>query len=311
MSLTRILSYNNKDFKEFRDLLTTHFPTPKFKNGELIKAEPLTKDYMLIGTAYDYLLRFNLEKRYKKKVFADKWVAESALSHFKKKSKSVFVSGDFVSNNLGYEEVREYFENRQKKDEMQRKRVPEKFQECKEIYYRFINSRLKDKDQLIESTLFLARLENVYRAGPTMKEYITFLPEDQLNITDLKQLVSICDFNIFKPKGKLILNPTFGAGSRLVRGADADLIVDDTLIDIKVTKELKLTRPHLNQILGYYLLYLIGGVDRHKDIVIKNIGIYFARHNVLWKVKTDELGDKQLFKMTVAFLKKTVKKTYR
>ena len=310
MSLTRILSYNNKDFKEFRDLLTTNFPTPKFKTDELIKAEPLTKDYMLIGTAYDYLLRFNLEKRHKKKVFADKWVAESALAYFKTKSKGVLVSGDFA-NSLDYEELREYFDKRQKQDEMQRKRVPEKFKECKEVYSRFINSRLKDKDQLIEATLFLARLDSVYRAGPTMKEHITFLPEDQLNITDLKQLESICDFNFFKPKKKLILNPTFGTGSRLVGGADADLIIDDTLIDIKVTKELKLTRPHFNQILGYYLLYLIGGVDRHKDIEIKNIGIYFARHNVLWKVKTDELGDNKLFKTTVDFLKKRVKKTYR
>lgn len=240
-------------------------------------------------------------------MFAGKWVAESALSHFKRKTNGVLVSGNFV-NTLGDEELREYFESRQKKEEMQRKRVPEKFKECQDVYSRFINSKLKHKDQLIESTLFLARLDNVHRAGPTMKEYITFLPEDQLNITDLKQLESICDFSIFKPKKKLVLNPTFGAGSRLVGGADADLIVDDTLIDVKVTKELKLTRPYLNQILGYYLLYLIGGVDRHKDVEIKNIGIYFARHNVLWKVKIEELGDKKLFKMAADFLKMRARK---
>jgi hypothetical protein len=310
MSLTSILSYSNKDFKELRDLLTTHFPIPKFRTEELMKAEPLTKDYMLIGTAYDYLLRFNLEKLYKKKVFSDKWVAESALSHFKTKFEGVFGSGNFADNH-DYEELIEYFEKRQKLHEVQRKRVPEKFKECKQIYSQFINSKLNDKSQLIESTLFLARLDNVYRAGERMNKYITFLPEDELNIIDLKQLESICDFNVFKPKKKLILNPSFGAGSRLVEGADADLIVDDTLIDVKVTKELKLTRPHFNQILGYYLLYLIGGVDKHKDIEIKNIGIYFARHNVLWKVKINELGDNKLFKTTVDFLKKKVKKTYR
>lgn len=305
MTLTGILK--SKDFKDFRDLLTTNFPTPKFKSNESIKAEPRTKDYMLIGTAYDYLLRFNLEKLYKKKVFADKWAAESALPHFKTKSRGLLVTDNSVFN-LNREDLIKYFENRKKNEEIQRKRVPEKFKECKDIYKQFIQSKLKDKNRLFESTLFLARLDNVYRVGQSMKEHINFLPEDSLNIDDLRQIESICDFKVFKPKKIILLNPTLGNN---YIGADADIIIDDTLIEIKVTKELRLTRPHFNQLIGYYLLYLISGVKGHKDIKINNLGIYFARHNVLWTIKIDELGDKDLFKKVADFLKKKVKKTYR
>ena len=310
MSLTYILSYNNKDFKEFRDLLTAQFPTPKFKSTEIIKAAPGTTNYMLIGKAFDYLLRFNLEKKYKSKVYSGTWVSEKALRYFKDKENEIYGSTDFLEK-FGYDETVKWFEERKEKNKIQNAKVFEEFENCKKTYNHFINSKLKDKDKIIKSSLFLSRLDDVVRAGPSMKQYITFLPEDKLDIEDLRQLVDACDLTLFKPMKKLILNPTFGEGSKLVGGADADMIIDDTLVDIKATKELKLTRPYFNQLLGYYLLYLIGGVDNHKDVKIKNLGIYFARHNVLWTIKVDDIGDIELFGTTKDFLMKKVKKTYR
>jgi hypothetical protein len=77
----------------------------------------------------------------------------------------------------------------------------------------------------------------------------------------------------------------------MVKGADADLILDNVLIDIKVTKHLKLEREHLNQIIGYYILSLIGGVNENPhDKPIDTIGIYFARYGALWVVPVKELG---------------------
>lgn len=301
MSLTSILSYNNKEFKEFRDLLNISFPTPAFNGKDLIKAKPETKNYMLIGKAFDYLLRFNLEKKYSNKVFGREWVADQALAYFSYESRTLIVSTEEIE----YDEYLRLVEEKKKKSEL----VHKKFNYAKNLYRRFIESELKDNTKLVELTLFLGRLDDVIRIGPFQLDKINFPPEDKLDIDDLKRLENICDLELFKPKNKIVLNPTFGNGSKLVGGADADIIIDETLIDIKVTKELRLTRPYFNQILGYYLLYLIGGVDQNKDVEIKNLGIYFARHNVLWTVGIGDIGEKPHFETAINLLKKLTKKT--
>jgi hypothetical protein len=71
-----------------------------------------------------------------------------------------------------------------------------------------------------------------------------------------------------------ILNPTF-AGSGDIGGADADLIVDGCLIDIKATVNTKLDPEWLYQLLGYVLLDY---EDAHR---IRSIGLYFARQGEL------------------------------
>lgn len=304
MSLTSILGYRDKEFKDFRDFLKDLFVTPKFRSDESIKAEPLTTNHMLIGTAFDYLLRFNLERKYRTKVHTRQWVSENALRCFKDRDNGVIYNS---SDELDGDDLIKLFEDRRKKDKEQNKRVLAKFKNCKKIYQQFINSKLTNRVKLIETCLFLGRLDSVFRGGPEMKQYINFQPEDKLDVKDLIRLLEICDLNLFKPKNKIILNPEFGKGSGLVGGADADIIIDDTLIDIKVTKKLKLTRLNYNQLIGYYLLYLIGGVSEHKGIKIKKLGIYFARHNVLWTVEVDKIGDKKLFETARDFLKRKIR----
>lgn len=308
MSLTSILSYTNKPFKPFRDFLTESFPTPKFKSNEIIKSEPQTTNYMIVGTAFDYLLRFQLEKEFGGKVFTSNWVAETALKYFDDKRSGTIYSDGNELEDMDADELLELFEKKKNADKTLNKVIHEKFNDCKEKHSEFINSELADINKLIESTLFLARLDGVFRGGIRMKEYITLEPENTLDIDDLRQLLNSCDPNLFKPKEKLILNPTFGEGSRLVGGADADIIVDDTLIDIKVTKDLKLTRPYFNQLIGYYLLYLLGGIDEHKDVEIRNLGIYFARHNYLWTVAVEEIGTDEAFNSAVNILKSRLDK---
>jgi hypothetical protein len=72
-----------------------------------------------------------------------------------------------------------------------------------------------------------------------------------------------------------VLNPVF-AGSCDVGGADADLIVDGCLLEIKtsVGKE-RLTRERLYQLMGYVLL------DYNDEHSIRHVGIYFARQAAL------------------------------
>jgi hypothetical protein len=77
-----------------------------------------------------------------------------------------------------------------------------------------------------------------------------------------------------------ILNPTFGA-SRMLGGADADLIVKQRLIDIKTTKTKPTPgRQYLWQLAGYVLSDL---EDIYK---ISEVGFYFSRHgkSLTWSV---------------------------
>ena len=72
------------------------------------------------------------------------------------------------------------------------------------------------------------------------------------------------------------LNPTF-EGSSDVGGADADLIVDGTLIDIKTTVNPRIEPDWIRQLLGYVLLDYS---DRHQ---ISSIGLYMARQGILFE----------------------------
>lgn len=76
------------------------------------------------------------------------------------------------------------------------------------------------------------------------------------------------------------LNPTF-AGSNDVGGADADLIVDGCLIDIKTSVNPKLDAEYVRQLAGYLLL------DYNDSLHITSLGIYMARQGMLltWTVE--------------------------
>lgn len=72
----------------------------------------------------------------------------------------------------------------------------------------------------------------------------------------------------------VVLNPTF-TGSRDVGGADADLIVDGCLIDIKASVQPKIDPGWLRQLAGYALL------DYTDERRIHSVGIYMARQGIL------------------------------
>ena len=79
-----------------------------------------------------------------------------------------------------------------------------------------------------------------------------------------------------------VLNPTF-EGSEAVGGADADVIVDGTLIEIKTTSKSEIRREWLWQLLGYVLL------DYTDAYGINGIGLYLARQGRLIKWDMDEV----------------------
>jgi hypothetical protein len=74
----------------------------------------------------------------------------------------------------------------------------------------------------------------------------------------------------------------------LVGGADGDLIIDDTLVDVKTTKHLTFEREFFNQLIGYYVLSWIGGIDGCNGGKINRVAIYYARYGVLHRVSLSD-----------------------
>jgi hypothetical protein len=237
MSLTHFIA-----LPEVREKFSETFIYPGLGPAPELICEPKTKHYSLVGTAFDYLLRFVLETQ-NNNAKTQKWTAEIAVE-------AVQGTEDFEHCNavLG---------------------------EASDSYRKYISTKKLD-DRIIKASLLLAQLDPIFRAGIVDPDIGKL---DKLDIEDLRNLISSTKLGVFKPRKVCILNPTFGEGSKLVGGADADMVVDDTIIEIKTVKDFKLDRRYYNQLIGYYLLSRIGGIDGYdKKLKINNLGIYFSRY---------------------------------
>jgi hypothetical protein len=155
-----------------------------------------------------------------------------------------------------------------------------------------------EERQLCQVCYSLALLEELYRAGPVMALRSPILPINPLDSDALEQLLAIdremlvhedlirLSHAFYHSQRELIglpavLNPTF-AGSRDVGNADADLIIDGCLIEVKTSVSSQwFPKETLYQLLGYVLLDY---GDEHR---IRSVGIYFARQATLvrWPVE--------------------------
>ena len=142
------------------------------------------------------------------------------------------------------------------------------------------------EDELNRYCVVLALMEVIFRAGPMRDttrwddypdaESLLSIPPPHW-IDDMREL----SWKFYDDHSSLfslpcILNPNFD-GSHDVGGADADLLVDGTLIDVKTTKQNAIDPKWIWQLLGYVLLDYS---ERHQ---IRSIGLYMARHGILFK----------------------------
>lgn len=284
MSLTSILKEKTLKIK-----FKQNFPVPKIKlNGSII-APPQTSHYSMIGTAFDYALRFHL-KRVCPDTVTRQLVAETAVNYIRCQSGEYALVDDVavkVDSNQETEEkyyhVKDLFPNAKHviiadgnpKFKKMIKPAETVLEHALENVKRFHKTGIV-KDLFLESCLSLARLDVVLRTGMLFPETVVS-SEDKRDLADLRSLLIMAKKVIPKPKHRLLLNPLF-TKSGLVGGADADMILDDTLIDIKTTKSLKFTQEMYNQLLGYYAL----DAGKRK---IAHIGIYFSRYGIYHTVQ--------------------------
>ncbi len=245
---------------DVRDRFKEQFPVPKVKLQSIIHVSPSKINPGTVGTAFDYLLRFHVE-RINKNVVSSQWVAENALESLEPREREI---------------------------------VEPVVLDARKHHSKFIKTG-KLEDKLIKSTLELARLDVVQRVGLSLFDILDDIPDE--NVKEIRSLYDVAvKSEIFQSRRKCFLNPTFGEGSILIGGADADLIIGDTLIDIKTVKHLKFNQGFYNQILGYYLLSELGG----QLAKVRNVAIYFSRHGVLYSLPVDNLKKEKGF---ISFVK--------
>lgn len=149
-----------------------------------------------------------------------------------------------------------------------------------------------EEDELCLNCIILGLLETAYRTGEQDNIITTADPKNlsslfsivkQNWIEDLRNL----SWKFYDRYSRLlefpaVLNPEF-IYSHMVQGADADLIVNGMLIDIKTTIRPRLAEDWIWQLLGYVLL------DRFDQHEIRHVGIYMARQGILIWWELDEM----------------------
>ena len=254
MSLTRIVEESNS--KKF---LKQYLNKPKM---DVISnsVEPTTTRYSRMGVAFDYAFRFGLKHRLGNKT----------------NSRSRLVAELSVHNVVKEMYPEDYL------------RLSDKLENA---IFRMENSEINEseKGRLAAKAAFeLADLEPIFRA----KMLFPFPEITETEVEELIALYGLIDFEIFENSEEIFLNPAFGDGSRKVGGADADIIVDDMIIDIKTTKHPKFTLEMLRQLVGYSLLAnKFGIISENRDCAphkITKMAVYFSRAGELFTMNLDD-----------------------
>lgn len=266
MSLTSFL----RDNADVRARFRQEFKKSKLPVMKEIIAPPLSKRYSTVGTAFDYLLRFLVKCLNPQTIDRGYWVAQESVELLKKHDAGLYAKGKKI------------------------------VAQAKNHLAQYLNTG-RMSDELVKAALLLASLDPIYRAGRG-HEMIGAVHKD--DIQDLKNLLKAVDQKTFTSKKLCLINPTFGPASVLVGGADADLVINEAIIDIKTTKKFSLDRSAFDQVLGYYVLHQIAPIgELSPKPTITKVAIYFSRYGHLHVMPLDELINKKTFPEFVRWFK--------
>lgn len=125
----------------------------------------------------------------------------------------------------------------------------------------------------------LAFLEVIARQPHFARRYASQVDREARaeEVKELQALYALITWEAFAPERYVVLSPALGLGEL---GADADLVLDDLLLEIKTNKSRRLQLEHVRQLVGYAVLI------RHQGwgtgpVPIERMGIYYARSGEL------------------------------
>lgn len=266
MSLTHLLKFNEVK-KRFAEVtrVPLNLPSPSIPNLKVFHSS-----YSLVGKAFDYSLRFWLEGEYRDITYAGAWIAEISMELLK-------YDDGCERFNISYEWLAKSFER------------------ARALHAEYLEKKIWTRN-LTRVSLFLAEMDSYYRAG---KLDLSVLKAGlDAESEDCERLLEIAKVSLPEVKRYVILNPKFGKASDAVRGADADFIIDNMLVDIKTTRNYDIDPSAIYQLVGYKSLLDIGGIEliegskltvNPKEIT--DCAIYFSRRGVFYQMSFDELID--------------------
>jgi hypothetical protein len=248
--------------------LDDNIPKPETPRPKNLVAPPHSKNYAIVGTAFDYLLRWYLQATHASVLCGDTWIAEEAIEMIGTRRRAI---------------------------------AEKSVATAKHRHQRALSTRKIGVD-LARSAIELARLDTVFRCGLGEEAIGTRVsPGD---ITDLLHLLSVVPRAKFLSPQTCLLNPDFNA-SAIVGGADADLVLGDTLVEVKVTIDNKINKLYFNQLIGYVLLYRLGGfAGIRRQPKLRRIGVYMARYAELVTWNLADIAAEQTFAKAAAWFKR-------
>lgn len=243
----------------------------------------------LIGTAFDYLLRFELHRR-TPHATTKSWVAEHASWKILDT-----INGEVLQLATPEGPVPERLTPRKaRKLAQQASEVLQAAKKSVLAYRRVKNDPAGRWPDLAAHAIRLAKLDLVFRSGYLDLSFPDARADDVVELVDL---LAIVPFDQLVHARVMHLNPVFGASSA-VGGADADLICGDMIVEVKTVSTAEVRADILDQLLGYMLL---ARQDAATIPEIRRLGIYFARHGYLWTIESSAWLDHPLFEETEAW----------
>ena len=276
-----------------------------------IRVEPRSARHGLIGSAFDYLMRFEIARRVP--VVEDRWIAdhvadgrcELTLSKMKDQlrkfceSRTDFRADEFADD---WEESRPVRTGRASCQivfddphdiyfiRLVRKVVVEARSDIA-AYRAIARPSIGEQKQAAFQAVRLAKIDVVFRAGLLDP---TFEDAERDDLTELVELLGIVPWEQLLQGDCPILNPVFGC-KELGIGADGDLLCGDCLIEIKTTKLNSVEPEWLDQQLGYFILARYHHRRDEREPEVTRLGLYLARHGYLWLRDASEWTDRPGF----------------
>jgi len=284
MSLTKILETPGNQLRPF---LKQMFPgmhhALKEGRNEIADAKTIAQarklPWTLLGTAIDYRVRYYFEPTNSRNLTAYIGACATADCYTRDEQCLPGLAIEWPSPTL----VEEFFDN---VDTVIKQLQPMK-------------RRLeRDEEELLDQyCLILALFEEVYRGSEYALYTTPLLGQPKRSIDELMQLAPpVCvrdlrrmsyafweEFHkVIQSYTNVVLSPSFD-GSRDIGGADGDLILNDSLIDIKSSIKTNLPIQWLYQVLGYALL------DYSDSYGIRSVGFYMTRQRRMLRWSMEEL----------------------
>ncbi len=249
--MIRINATNLIKNKEVRKVLKDNINT-SIKKGLSFGVEiekPKHNSFMLMGTMADYLFRKILEIKFS--IDSDEeLICEKGLEIAHNPPKGLFYEFDEIIDFFGPS--------------------IDKYKEAKEL-----------DDELFDDIVNISMLDSLYRQGT-----LNYPDNRELVIKDLKSLVNNMIIIIDKIKPNDInLNPTLGkvVSSQMLIMADADLIIDKCIYEIKTSIANDIKLEYLLQLVMYAILCNLNGIE------VDSVAVLNTRSTEVFKFSLNDL----------------------